>query len=192
MTSARAIRTRPARWRAGVARRLAALIYLVVGRHLPASAHVGGSVARWIRMLLARHMLAQCGSNVNVEHGARFGSGRQVVVGDNSGLGIDCDIVGPVEIGRNVMMGPRVTLITLNHNFSDTSRPMIEQGHTENRSIVIEDDVWIGVNAILLPGVRVGRGAIVGAAAVVTKSVAPWSIVGGNPARVIGTRRPRP
>ncbi len=87
------------------------------------------------------------------------------------------------------MMGPRVTILTMNHDFSDTSRPMIEQGHTENRPVVVEDDVWIGVGVILLPGVRVGRGAVVGAGAVVTKSVAPWSVVGGNPARVIGARR---
>lgn len=168
---------------------MAAAAYLAVARHLPASTHVGGSAARRARNVLARQMLVRCGSNVNVEHGARFGSGRQVIVGDNSGLGIDCDIAGPVEIGRNVMMGPRVTILTMNHDFSDTSRPMIEQGHTENRPVVVEDDVWIGVGVILLPGVRVGRGAVVGAGAVVTKSVAPWSVVGGNPARVIGARR---
>jgi maltose O-acetyltransferase len=169
-------------------RRIAVLTYLAVARHLPASCHVGGSVSRTIRGLLARHMLASCGRNVNVEHGARFGSGRHLRVGDNSGLGIDSDITGPVDIGRDVMMGPRVTILTRNHEFSDTTRPMIRQGHAEARPVVIEDDVWIGVGVIILPGVRIGRGAVVGAGAVVTRSVEAWRIVGGNPARVIGCR----
>ena len=135
-------------------------------------------------------MLADCGANVNIEHGARFGSGRQVTVGDNSGLGIDCELIGHVDIGRNVMMGPRVTILTQNHNFLDTSVPMIEQGRAESRPVVVEDDVWIGLGAIILPGTRIGRGAVVAAGAVVTKSVDPWTIVGGNPARPIRRRTP--
>ena len=133
-------------------------------------------------------MLLQCGKNVNVEHGARFGSGRRITLGDNSGLGVDCELIGDVQIGRNVMMGPRVTIITINHGFRELGVPMIEQGHSGTRPVIIDDDVWIGVGVIILPGVRVGRGAVVGAGAVVTKSVEPWSVVGGNPARVIGTR----
>ncbi len=59
-----------------------------------------------LRAALARHLLAGCGRNVNVERGADFGAGYGVSLGDNSGLGVDCLVIGPVTIGANVMMGP--------------------------------------------------------------------------------------
>jgi maltose O-acetyltransferase len=65
---------------------------------------------------------------------------------------------------------------------------MIQQGFEARRPVIIEDDVWIGINVILLPGLTVGRGAIVAAGSVVTKDVPPDAIVGGNPARVIRSR----
>jgi maltose O-acetyltransferase len=133
-------------------------------------------------------MFADCGENVNVEHGADFFSGRQVSIGDNSGLGVDSLILGPVTIGANVMMGPRVMLLATNHNTSRVDIPMIRQGMKEDRRIVIEDDVFIGAGAIILAGRRVGTGAIVGAGAVVSVDVLPYTTVVGNPARALRTR----
>lgn len=86
------------------------------------------------------------------------------------------------------MMGPRVTILALNHEFSSVDVPMIRQGHAAPKPVIIGNDVWIGAQAIILPGVTVGDGAIVGAGAVVAKPVAPFTIVAGNPARVIGQR----
>ena len=87
------------------------------------------------------------------------------------------------------MISPRVSIYSENHNFGDSERPMIEQG--VSRSFVkIEDDCWIAANSILLAGVTVGKGSIVAAGAVVTKDVPPFSIVAGNPAQVIRSRKP--
>jgi len=86
------------------------------------------------------------------------------------------------------MMGPQVIFYTRNHTFSRTDIPMSEQGFEPTRPITICDDVWIGVRAMFLPGVTVGRGAIIGAGAVVTKDVPEWAIVAGNPARVVRFR----
>ncbi len=86
------------------------------------------------------------------------------------------------------MMGPEVHIYATSHGYTDTGRPMRLQGYTPPRPVVIEDDVWIGTRAIILPGVRVGAGSIIGAGAVVTKSVPPYSIVAGNPARVVKSR----
>lgn len=119
------------------------------------------------------------------------GFGRLVIGDDcsiNSGVifGLTCDLI----LGNHVMVGDNASFRTADHEFSRLDVPMLEQGERRG-SIVVEDDVWIGANATILRGVRIGHGAIVGANAVVTRDVAPYAIVGGVPARVIGSRRPQ-
>jgi len=86
------------------------------------------------------------------------------------------------------MMAPEVIILSSNHEFKDRSTPMIIQGQRVEDPVIVCDDVWIGTRAIILPGVTIGSHSIVAAGAVVTKDVAEYSIVGGNPARVIGCR----
>jgi maltose O-acetyltransferase len=135
-------------------------------------------------------MLRSCGRNVNIEHGALINSGAEIDIGHNSGIGLDAYILGPLVIGSNVMMGPNCTLLGRNHATARTDVPMIMQQEPAAAAPVIEDDVWIGAGVTILPGRRIGAGSIVGAGAVVTRDVPPFSIVGGNPARLIGTRLP--
>lgn len=94
---------------------------------------------------------------------------------------------GGLKIGSNVMIGPNCNILTSNHGYDDLSKPMMEQG-TSMGTIVIDDDVWLGANVVILPNITIGKGAIVGANAVVTKNVEPFSIVGGVPARHIKYR----
>ena len=91
---------------------------------------------------------------------------------------------GGVTLGDRVYTSPHVQILAVNHVFDDPKRPFVEQGITA-RGIVVEDDVWIGAGAIITDGVRIGRGAVVAAGAVVTHDVAPHTVVGGTPARVI-------
>jgi maltose O-acetyltransferase len=133
-------------------------------------------------------MFQACGRNVTIEPGASFGGGSKVKLGDYSGLGKNARIPNNIEIGNHVMIGQDVLVIGQNHNFSDSERPMREQGLGPVLPVVIEDDVWIGSRVIILPGRRIGSGAVVGAGAVVTRDVRPYDIVGGNPARVIRNR----
>lgn len=95
---------------------------------------------------------------------------------------------GPLEIGEDVMMGPNVIIMTSSHRHDDINTHMIFQGNTPPNMVKIEDDCWMGFNVIILPGVRIGKGSIIGAGAVVTKSVPPYSVVGGVPAKVIKSR----
>jgi acetyltransferase-like isoleucine patch superfamily enzyme len=122
-------------------------------------------------------------------YGRDLGAGLRV--GSRSNIGVNCYIgcSGSIEIGENVMMSPGVSLFAENHNFARTDIPMKDQGVTRG-AIVIEDDCWIASGSTILAGVRVGRGAIVAASAVVTEDVPPYAIVGGVPAKVIGRRRP--
>jgi acetyltransferase-like isoleucine patch superfamily enzyme len=91
---------------------------------------------------------------------------------------------GGVTIGDRVYTSPMTQLIAVNHVFDDPQRPFIEQGITA-QGIVVEDDVWIGANAVVMDGVRIGKGAVVAASAVVTKDVPPHTVVAGVPAKVI-------
>ncbi|MFO7823378.1 MAG: acyltransferase [Cyclobacterium sp.] len=110
-------------------------------------------------------------------------------VGDQSSIGpysyIGCS--GYIEIGNNVMMSPRVSIYAENHVFEDTGRPMIEQG-VHRSFVIIEDDCWIASHAVILAGVTVGKGSVVAAGSIVTRDVPPFSVVAGNPAKVIKTR----
>jgi len=169
--------------------RLAAFIlYYGFARHLPGSSRAYAFGSGALRRFLARFLLDGVGPGANIEHGADFGSGRGIRLGRRSGLGVACRVGGPLEIGDDVMMAPGVVILTQNHRFDDLDVPMMDQGYVAGGAVVIEDDVWIGTNAIILPGRRLGKGSIVAAGAVVTKDVPPLAIVGGNPARVLRMR----
>lgn len=142
-----------------------------------------------LRNFLAQNILDHCGHNVWIDDRVKFGSGNGRRLGNNSGLGSNAQIGKHTDIGDNVMMGPNVTIITRNHRFDSTEIPMNDQGYYDHEPVIIEDDVWIGNNVIILPGVRIGKGSIIGAGAVVTKNITPYSIVGGVPAKLIRKRK---
>ncbi len=87
-----------------------------------------------------------------------------------------------------MMMGPDVIILSNNKVFNSRLLPMCYQGRTEDNTLVIGNDVWIGARVIIMPGVHVGRGAILGAGAVVTKDVPKYTIVAGNPAQIVKKR----
>ena len=107
-----------------------------------------------------------------------------VVIGDHTRIGIHNTIIGPVTIGNHVNLAQGITVTALNHNFIDTTLRIDEQGISTN-PVVIGDDVWIGANAVILPGVTIGRHVVIAAGAVVTKDVPDNCVVGGIPAKVL-------
>lgn len=163
------------------------ILYYLLARHLPVSYRPYAFGAKKIRYFICKRLFLECGKNVNVEHGAFFGSGKQVRIGNNSGIGVNC-FVGAVTIGDNVMMGPDVVILSANHKFDCLDVPMCEQGSSVS-SVTIGNDVWLGTRVIVLPGKTIGNGAILAAGAVITKDVDDYAIVGGNPARVIKYRK---
>ena len=107
-----------------------------------------------------------------------------VTIGDYTRIGIHCTVIGPVCIGNHVNLAQGITVTALNHNFADTNRRIDEQG-ISTKPVVIGDDVWIGANAVILPGVTIGRHVVVAAGAVVTKDVPDSCVVAGVPAKVV-------
>jgi maltose O-acetyltransferase len=167
-------------------------LYYSMARNLPPSfsySWLGRLSKKW-RAFVCKHFFHSFGRNVNIEHGAYFGSGQLIEIGDNSGIGVDCHVPADIRIGKDVMMGPEVLIIgrNQNHRFDDLSLPMRLQGHMDAPPVVIEDDVWLGARVIILPGIKIGRGSVIGAGAIVTRDVPPFAICVGNPARVIRFR----
>ena len=169
-----------------VKRRIAALLYHAIAKHLPRSYSALQLGQCRFRAFCGKRMLSYCGENVNIEKNALFSS--KVSIGDHSGIGVNAKIYGQCFIGNNVMMGEDCTIITRNHRFARTDIPMIEQGYEEERPVYIGNDVWIGDRVTILPGVIVGEGSIIGAGSIVTRDTPPYSISVGNPAKVIRYR----
>lgn len=162
------------------------LLYLGAS-HLPESFFWINIGQKQIRAFCGKLILSKCGKDVNIEKGAAFPS--SVELGDNSGIGIRAQINGKVMIGKNVMMGPDVCIYAINHAFNRVDIPMNFQGFAPEKPVVIGDDVWIGARVIILPGIRIGTGAVIGAGAVVTRDVPDYAVVGGNPARILKMRK---
>lgn len=123
-----------------------------------------------------------------IELGKGEGSVR---IGSQTHIQAGCNLnafVGNIVIGANCMIAPRCAFMPYQHSFADVHRPMREQPLTSRGDVVIEDDVWLGLNVCVMDGVTIGRGAVVGAGAVVTKDIPPYAMAGGVPARVIRFR----
>jgi maltose O-acetyltransferase len=150
---------------------------------------VFGKISEKLRYWCCRLIFKKCGTNVNIGKNARFGSGKNIVIGNNSGIGINTKIPDNIIMGDNVMIGANVTIFGANHAFDRTDIPMIEQGYKSYPPTVIEDDVWVGNNVIILPGRIVKIGSIIAAGTVLTKDYPAYSIVGGNPSRLLKSRK---
>jgi acetyltransferase-like isoleucine patch superfamily enzyme len=145
-----------------------------------------GSKIYWsVRMDTPPYRLFSLGQNSVVESYSCINNAvGDVIIGDHTRIGIHNTIIGPVTIGSHVNLAQGITVTALNHNFSDTTRRIDEQGISTN-PVTIENDVWIGANAVILPGVTIGQHAVVAAGAVVTADVPANTVVGGVPARII-------
>jgi acetyltransferase-like isoleucine patch superfamily enzyme len=118
-----------------------------------------------------------------------IGNGKNIKMG--SGCRINENVyLEKVTLGNDVLIAPHVSILSRMHAFDRTDVPISQQGYSEELEVIISDDVWIGRNAVVLPGVTIGRGAIVGAGAVVTRSVPDFAIVAGVPAKIIRFRDP--
>ncbi|NOQ32565.1 MAG: acyltransferase [Helicobacteraceae bacterium] len=161
------------------------LIYQLFGKYLPRSYMPYSFGSKQVRYYLLKNIINHTGKNVLVESGALFSP--LIEIGDNSSIGENCRIRRDVKIGNDVMMAPNVQILSTNHNFDSIEIPMWQQGHTIKETL-IGDDVWIGTNTIILPGVNISSHVVIAAGSVVTKDIPKFAIVAGNPAKIIKYR----
>jgi acetyltransferase-like isoleucine patch superfamily enzyme len=159
------------------------LIYAFV-REIP------GQLGILIRRRVVAPHLAQVGENLMILEGARFRNPQKISCGDNVGIGNDVLLQagGGITLGSDTLLGPGVKIWTQNHRYGDPDTPIREQGD-DFGPVTIGDDCWIGSNAFIMPGVHLPRGCVVAAGSVVgAKPYKEFSVLMGNPARVVGFR----
>lgn len=149
-------------------------------------------------LTLRNRSISRSGRDIHIGSNCRLWAPTGIQIGDSTYIGHDVSIECDAIIGRYVLIANRVAFVGRNdHDYRSVGVPIRfspwvggePSMHSDSR-LVIEDDVWVGFGAIVLSGVRIGKGSIIAAGAVVTKDVEPYSIVGGNPARQISRRLP--
>ncbi len=145
----------------------------------------GSLIRRSVRMDVMPFNYFSLGKDSTIEDFSTINNGvGDVVIGDRVRIGLGNTLIGPITIGNDIMFAQNIVLSGLNHGYEDISLPISDQP-VSTKPIVIEDEVWIGANAVITAGVTVGKHSIVAAGSVVVKSVPPYSIVGGNPAKLL-------
>lgn len=167
-----------------ITKNLNLLLYYSFGNKFPHKIY-----GKLIRRFLVKNIIDYIGKNAIIHPNVYFGKGEGLNIGNNSIVGPESRIIlgGEVIIGDDVQIGPRTMILTGNHNFNDKNLSFSKQGSFFEK-VLIKDDVWIGANVTILPGVVLGKGAIVGAGSVLTKDVEEFSVVAGNPATHIRYR----
>lgn len=153
-------------------------------------AYMPGGMGVSMRALCMPRFLKSLGKNTTLQSGLRVINPEKISIGSNCNFGQGVFITGGggVHIGDWVGFGPDAKVWSVTHRFDDTEKPWLLQGW-ETKPVTIHDDVWIGAGAFVMPGVTIGRGAVISALTVVNKSVPEFAIVAGNPGRVIGWRK---
>lgn len=162
------------------------ILYLFFAKHLPDEFGPLGRASYRIRRALCRPLFKSTEGKFGISKGVDFGNGCFLVMRDHANIGKKSYLsgAGTITIGRHVMMGHECMILTQNHKY-------LEEGFAGNEvaDVVIDDYAWLGHRVIVLPGVTIGKHAIIGAGAVVTKSVPDYAIAAGVPARVIKSRK---
>ena len=143
---------------------------------------------RWMlhewRNRLLRLFGAHVSRGVKIHGGAKIWIPRNLSIQENSWIGEDVNLycVAPIRVGANAVVSEGAYICTAEH---DVSSPQFE---LKTAAVEIGDMAWVGARAIILPGRKIGEGAVVAAGSVVTRDVEPWTVVGGNPAKVLKKR----
>ncbi len=145
----------------------------------------GGAIRNSVRLDLFPYNKFVMGKHSYVEDFCTLNNGvGDIIMGTQSRIGLGSTVIGPVTIGNQVQIAQNVVISGLNHNYEDITQTIHEQG--VNKALIeISDDVWIGANSLITSGVHIGKHSVVAGGSVVTKSIPPYTVWGGTPARMI-------
>ncbi len=144
-----------------------------------------GKIKRKVRRDLFPFQTCEIGKGARVEDFTVLNNGVGALhIGEGSRIGIGNVLIGPIKIGKNCLTAQYIVISGLNHNYQDTTRPILEQG-VSTKQVTLKDGCWIGANCTIVAGVTIGKNAVVGAGSVVTKDVPDYAVAVGNPAKVV-------
>ena len=150
----------------------------------------GAKICRRTRIDIMPWNKFYLGKNSTIEDFVTINNGvGDIIIGDRTRIGLGNTLIGPVTIGNDIMLAQNIVMSGLNHGYEDITMSIHDQ-KVNTAQITIEDEAWIAANAVILAGVTVGKHSVVAAGSVVTKNVPPFSIVGGNPAKLLKQYNP--
>lgn len=165
-------------------------LYYYFLRYLPGRNAPGGYWFTKMRSTVCQRLFKKCGKDFNVYRRAHFGKGDKISIGDRSDIGQNSFLVGTVNIGNDVGMAFDVFISTMNREFTNTDRTILADGCRPEKPVTIHDDVAIFARSAILAGVTIGSHTVIGFGSVITRDIPEWSIVAGNPARIVKFRKP--
>lgn|SRR5690606_2652897 len=169
-------------------RKLSLVVYYAFFYHLPHSRYIGfmNTWRIWyvsrILKIMSYDKRSIIEPNVYLSNGVGTRIGRNCRINENV-------FIQQAIIGDDVLIAPNCAILSVSHNHQNVDIPIVDQGDSEPNPPIIGNNVWLGRNVVVMPGIKIGDGAIVGAGAVVTKDIPPYVIVGGVPARIIRARK---
>lgn len=166
------VKTRPQWWI-----RLFRFVYIKRGKGSVIYRNTRKDIVPFNSFVLGQYSVIESFSTVNNMVG-------DIIIGTHTRIGLSNTIIGPVNIGDDVNLAQNITISGLNHNYQDPDKSIISQGVTTS-PIVIENDVWIGANSVILAGVTIGKHTVIAAGTIVKHTIPAYSIVAGNPGKVI-------
>ncbi len=152
---------------------------------------IPGKCGERLRAKFIAKYFGSCGEDVTIYQGVRFRGVHKLMVGNHVHIGVGNFIqaTGGVTLGDHVLLGPGVKIWSVNHKANDVDIPIFDQGY-DYREVKIGNGVWLGANVFVMPGVEIPEGCVVSAGSVVgVKKYPPYSILTGNPCRVVGNRK---
>lgn len=173
----------------GILQIICLLLYYGFAYWLPNSySMIVGKPSNRLRVLLCHGIFKRCGKITTINRKVHFGSGRNIEIGNESGIGANTSLPSNTIIGNNVIVSRGIFILNRNHEFGRTDVPLNHQGFKSAKQTIIEDDCWIGMHSLLTPGRHIRKGSIIAMGSVLTKDFPEYSIVGGNPAKIIRSR----
>ena len=163
-------------------------IYYALASRLPNYAIPGGKFYNWFRVFCLKRILDSMGNNCRIMRNVYVGDGDKITIGSNCKINEGVRLCN-VIIRDNVMIARNHVFIGAQQKFGRIDIPMVNQGVDWKKPTIINDDVWIGINCIIMPGIIISKGCIIAAGAVITKDTEDYGIYGGNPARLIKNRK---
>lgn len=167
-------------------KKLKLIIYYLIFSKMPNSWWPGGRIYNRLR-IACLHGIFPMGINNRIQRSVYVGSGNNIVIGSNCQINEKVRLDN-VEMGNNVMIGRESIILGKMHESNNVDSPMSEQGAKQVSRTYIEDNVWLGLRVVVMPGVRIRKGCIIAAGGIVTKDTIESGVYGGVPAKLIKVR----